>query len=62
MKGERNMVVVTTGSNTANPAGSPRVADSTVRPDGERVSLAPLDPVTALKGLLATNPPTVADR
>jgi len=43
---------------TYNPAGSPRVTDMTPRMlDPGSVSLAPLDPITALKGLLATEPP-----
>lgn len=54
---------------TTNPAGSPKIRDTTPRgaappsessavgdPDAERVSLYPLDPVVALKGLLAVDP------
>lgn len=49
--------MVMTGSNTANPAGSPTVVKTAPKPGDERVSLAPLDPVTALRGLLVTEPP-----
>ena len=52
--------MVITGSNTQNPSGSTKIVKPAARPD-ERVSLAPLDPATALKGLLATKPPEGAN-
>lgn len=47
---------------TVNPAGNPSVRLNTPDelgrpPDNDRVSLAPLDPETALRALLATPPP-----
>ncbi len=46
-------------SHTWNPAGSPKIRSHNEEPapkQDDRVSLAPLDPVTALRALLATPP------